>query len=181
MEENSLKNLSCIPSTIYQEIDKYELSRPIFNIVLDDDCSTIGLKTIEMYKSNHKNNDIGPIAKIINSFINERFNPYEYRYEIDRYDIAERSIESLLSIVREFILKNQKLKNPRQGSLYRFFIKEANTNKLSFNEDILAFYERISSIVDDQMKIKEGVPRVEAVYAIETLKIIKTKHGNKNE
>ena len=168
-----------IPDDIMRHIDSYVPSRPIFEVSLSSDARNLHVFNPKQDPISIDLDIEDPLTLLVKSNFTEKFIVGEGAYKIDKHHMANRVIRDLINKILSFIEKNQKLKNPMQGALYKYYRSEV-LNKNVYSA-LISVYRWMSGFVsvDDGMRVaKENAAKADTAIAI--LETIRKKYS-KNE
>lgn len=131
--------------------ENFSVSRPIFKLTKEDMHDRI---TVNQNDPVHRWTPIPEEGNVLSELVcknyNETFSTRVGEFSIDKFAIANRSMENIRSSMAKFIEKNLSMKSPRQSKIYRWYYRNL-PNSDDFNEAMVMVYKYLRSFCDEDM------------------------------
>ena len=135
-------------------VEKFGTSRPIFELKIEHDGSSISSQTSHpIYQFEPEMVPDCVITEIVNKNYQERFSLRDKCYTIDKRQIEYSAVSEIRSKIRTFLYKNLEMKNPSQSKVYKWADRNMPQTH-DFNEVILSLYKYLRTFCDEDMKPK---------------------------
>lgn len=147
----------------------FSVSRPIFNLTIDEDRRRISLNTdnpVYKYEPEVDQNDI--LAVLVAEHYSEKFDPGSGEFCIDPDRIASDTMEHIRRMMPTFLEKNLEMKNPRQSKIYKWFYRGL-PNTYDFNDAIVLLYKYMRSFSDENMRASNTEHLNNAIAVMEAI------------
>ena len=149
--------------------ENFTVSRPVFCLQLDTGGCNIKANTSHpkyMYRPKPIAGD--PLSELVCKNYRERFDVKDGCFQVDKGEIAHRSMLHIRGSITEFIEKNLEMRNPRQSKLYRWAYRNM-PNSSEINDVLVMVYKYLRSFSDSDMKandlnhVNNGIAILEAI------------------
>jgi len=135
--------------------ENFKMSRPVFCLQLDNGGRNIRANTSHpkhIYRPEPTAGD--PLSELVCENYREHFDVKGGVFQIDRNEIAHRSMQQIRGNIAEFIEKNQEMRNPRQSKLYRWAYRNM-PNHSELNDVLVMVYKYLRSFSNSDMKARD--------------------------
>ncbi len=160
-------------------VEKFDVSRPIFKLIVDDDGSDISAQSSKpIYQFEPEIVPDCVITEIVNKNYQERFSLRDKSYMIDKRQIEYSSVSEIRSSIKKFLYKNLEMKNPSQSKVYKWADRNMPQTH-DFNEVVLSLYKHLRTFCDDDMRIYSRFNKPKADNIIALLEAMQEKYDKR--
>lgn len=142
-------------TTLFDLMNDFSVSRPIFRLELSSSASYIEAETrnpVHQYTPTPIPGNL--LSELVCENYNESFDPKRGCFTINKQEIASRTMEDIRNSIGKFIEKNLQMRNPRQSKLYRWTYRNMPTT-VEVNDVLVMVYKYLRSFTDKNMKASD--------------------------
>lgn len=138
---------------IQEIVNTFAPSRPIFKLTLSDNGGSMRMNTNDPVYNNSPRWMVPSNDRLLDLVIgkhSEYWNSRDCEMTMNKMSIIENAKSEIRAEIGEFLLRNMRMKNPRQSKLYKWALRDMPFN-YDFNEIVLMLFNYIHSFCNEEL------------------------------